>query len=213
MKSLKRAIPFFALLLLASHHAHADGSITSELRSVPEFRAIDLAGTLEVEVTIGKPARVEVRGETDLLGRVITTVKNGVLIIDTKESKHLHNNHLHVTITAPDLSSLALSGTGGLKVTGIANDSLAISLSGTGTIKATGSTGSLRAVLDGTGDIAAKDLAARDATAEVNGTGSAQLQATQSVDARLTGTGNISVHGHPARVKKSVTGLGNVSIR
>jgi hypothetical protein len=36
--------------------------------------------------------------------------------------------------------------------------------------------------------------------------------ATRSVDARITGTGSLDVHGHPAQVKKTVTGVGSVHI-
>jgi hypothetical protein len=47
---------------------------------------------------------------------------------------------------------------------------------------------------------------------DIGGTGSARLNATRSVDARITGTGSLDVHGHPAQVKKTVTGVGAVHI-
>jgi hypothetical protein len=47
---------------------------------------------------------------------------------------------------------------------------------------------------------------------DIDGTGSARLNATRSVEARITGTGSLSVHGHPSQVKKTVTGLGSVHI-
>jgi hypothetical protein len=126
---------------------------------------------------------------------VITTVKNGVLVIDTKFPQHDRHGHHHLKalVTAPDLTSIAISGTGAMKVTGITNDRLSISV-------------------PGTGEVAAKELAAKDATVEISGTGSATLRATQSLDATITGTGSIDVHGRPARVKKAVTGLGSIHI-
>jgi len=204
-----------AALVLASGRVSADSKSASATRSVPEFHAIDLAGTLEVEVTVGKPVSVELTGDADLLDKVITTVKNGTLVIDTKFPEHDRHGHHHLkaTVTAPDLTAIAISGTGAMKVTGIANDKLSISLPGTGSVTATGSTGALHVAVDGTGEVAAKELAAKDATVEVGGTGSATLRATQSLDATISGTGSIDVHGRPARVKKAVTGLGSIHIR
>lgn len=210
---MKRALPLFALLL-AYRAAHADGDIASETRSVPEFVAVELAGTLEVEVTVGKAASVVVSGERDLLSRVTTTVKNGTLVIDTKNDHERHrNSHLKATVTMPELKKASLSGTGTVHVDGVAAPSLELDLSGTGSLIVAGTTDSLRASLRGTGEIKAKQLAAKDAAVELSGTGSATLYASQSLDARVSGTGSVSVHGNPARVKKSVSGLGSVKIR
>jgi hypothetical protein len=210
---MKRALPLFALLVL-SRLAHADPAAAREPRTVPAFHAIDLAGTLEVEIELGKPASVELVGDAELFAKVSTSVKNGVLVIDTKFPRDQHgDHHIKALISAPDASSLSITGTGAMKVTGIANDRLALSVPGTGEIKATGSTGTLHVSVDGTGDISAKQLTSKAATVEVRGTGAASLNATESVEAIVTGTGSISVHGHPARVKKSVTGLGSIHIR
>jgi hypothetical protein len=212
---MKRAIQLSSLslfaLLLAIGAANADPQ-ASEPRSVPAFHAIELAGTMEIDVTIGKAQTVQVSGEADLLAKVTTVVKDGVLVVDTERNMR-RRHHLRVAITVPDLSSVALSGTGEMKIAGLANQSFAISLPGTGQLSITGSTSSLRVVVDGTGQINAKDLTAKSAKVEVNGTGSAVLRVSDSLEANVTGTGSIDVHGKPARVKKSVSGVGSIHIR
>ncbi len=205
-------LPLFAILLTHGV-SRGDTKQGSEARSVPAFHAIELAGTLEVDVTVGKPASVQVSGDADILGKVLTTVKDGVLVIDTDRDLHRRHLHLRAAVTIPALTSITLSGTGGMKVTGVAGESLAVSLPGTGAMTLAGSTGSLRVVVDGTGQVAAKDLTAKAATVEVNGTGQAALRVTQSLDAKVTGTGSIEVHGHPTTVKKSVSGVGSIHLR
>jgi hypothetical protein len=202
------AVPVISLL--ACGLAHAD-PIASEARTVPAFHAIDLSGVLDVNVTVGKPASVEIFGDADMLAKVTTTVENGVLVVGTKK-KLRKNSHLKAVVTAPDLTSLALSGVGDLKATGISNDRLAIHLSGVGSLGAEGTTGTLSVVHSGTGDVAAKNLAAKASTVEITGVGDAVVQATQSIDARLTGVGDIKVYGHPAQVKKSRSGIGDIKI-
>jgi hypothetical protein len=218
---LAPAFAVFLILGLALRLARAeppdsaDSPQATQTRTVPAFHGVDLAGVLTVEVTLGKPASVTVSGDADLVDKVTTTVKDGVLVIHTPEHRRDHNRRnrrLHAAVTAPDLSSLAITGTGTLKATGIANDRLAIDVPGTGTLKLSGSTGALNVRLGGTGEVTGKDLAARDLVVDIDGTGSARLNATRSVEARITGTGSLDVHGHPSQVKKTVTGAGAVHI-
>jgi hypothetical protein len=143
---------------------------------------------------------------------VTTKVKDGVLVIDTKE-KLPKNTHLRAAVTAPDLSSLSLSGVGSLKVTRVANQRLDLSLSGVGSVRATGTTGSLRVVNSGTGDVEAKQLVAKVSTIEMTGVGQATLHTTESIDARLSGVGGIEVYGNPTHVKKKRSGIGDIRIR
>jgi hypothetical protein len=212
--------PAFALLLAlgiarAEPSDSADPPQATQPRTVPAFHGIDLAGVLAIEVTVGKPASVTISGDADLVDKVTTTVKDGVLVIKTPEHRrdqHRRHRRLHAAVTAPDLSSLAITGTGTIKATGVANDRLAVDVPGTGALTVSGSTGALSVRLGGTGEVTGEDLAARDLVVDIDGTGSARLNATRSVDARITGTGSLDVHGHPSQVKKTVTGLGSVHI-
>lgn len=208
---MKRLIPLFAILL-AYRLSHADPQLARESRSVPAFQAIEVAGVIEVEVELGKPVSVEISGEADLLARVTTKVKDGVLVIDTKE-KLPKNTHLHAAVTAPDLSSLGLSGVGSLKVTRVANQRLELNLSGVGSLSAKGTTGTLRVVNSGTGDVEARQLVAKVSTVDMTGVGQAVLHTTESIDARLSGVGGIEVYGNPTHVKKKRSGIGDIRIR
>lgn len=204
------------VLALVSALASAEPSVVTEARTVPEFHAIDLAGVLDVNVSVGSPAKVEVTGEPALVAKVTTSVEHGVLVLDTRKLRKFQTNRrdsLRVTITAPSLSSLVLSGVGSLKAAGLTGDNLAIDLSGTGEISAAGSTSALHVKISGVGDVRAKDLPARSATVELGGPGHATVRATESIDARLTGIGDIDVYGHPAQIRKSVSGLGGIHVR
>ena len=198
-------------LMLALGAAHADPQ-ASEPRIVPAFHAVELAGTMEVEIAVGKGQSVQVSGEADLLAKVTTVVKDGVLVIDTPRDLR-KRHHLHVAVTTPELSAVSLSGTGEMKISGVSSERFAIGVSGTGQLTVRGSTGSLRVDVGVTGEVMAKELTAMSANVDVSGTGSATLYVTESVQADVTGTGSIEVHGKPAKVKKSVSGVGSIRIR
>jgi hypothetical protein len=198
-------------LAMLAGRAHA-GSDASQPRTLPAFHAIDLVGTMQIEVAAGQTQSVQLVGDSPAFDRVLTTVKDGTLIVDTKLER---NNHyrLKLIVSVPDVSKLVVEGTGSMKVTGIANNRLAIDLPGTGEIKVDGSTGDLKISVDGTGDISARKLNAKSATVSMAGTGAATITATESVDATVTGTGSIDIDGHPANVHKHVTGVGSIHVR
>jgi hypothetical protein len=209
---MKRALPLLALLF-AYRVGHADPQLVSETRAVAEFRAIDLPGMIGVDVTVGKPASVVITGEPSLVAKVTTRVENGTLVIDTKlDNQSLRDDQLKAVVTVPDLTSVSLSGMGSLRVAGIASARLAVDLSGLGSLTIKGATDTLHAKLNGAGSLVAKALIAKHATVVLDGLGSASVYATESIDANVTGAGSLSVHGHPARVKKSVSGLGSLKI-
>src|SRR5678815_560857 len=81
------------LLAIGVSLAHGDTE-ASQARSVGAFHAVELAGVLEVEVTVGKPASVEVSGDADLIDKVVTTVKDGVLVISTPDLRNLSLIHI-----------------------------------------------------------------------------------------------------------------------
>jgi hypothetical protein len=199
-------------IVLASGVAHADLRSASEVR-LPEFHSVELAGGLEVEIVVGPTASVTISGDPDAVDKVTTVVNGTTLVIDTKARWRLHTRSpLVAHVTVPDLRSVALSGSGRMAVTGVASPSLAIDLSGSGSLSVAGATGALRVGLGGSGSVEASKLMVKDAAITLGGSGNIALSASQSVDAKLTGHGNIRVLGHPARVERSVLGSGNIQV-
>lgn len=186
------------------------GGAVSEVRATGAFRGVELAGTLEVEARIGPATRVEVSGAPDRIKQVTTSVTGGVLRIDTKGK--VEKGRLRVVVTAPALEKLAISGTGELRASGLDGGTIDASISGTGAMQLAGKAAALRLSIPGTGEVRAKDLVVGDATIDVRGTAEAKIYATRSVDARIAGTGALRVHGHPATVKKSITGTAIVDV-
>ena len=209
---MKRNLLVFALLALAGS-ARAD----VDVRKVDAFSGIDLAGVMVVKATIG-PSKVEVHGDADLLKLVSTTVQNGVLVVDTprdfmKSMKGRKDGKLEVIVSAPDLSRVSISGTGTIDVAGLASRSLSASIAGTGALRLAGKTDKLKLVVDGAGEVKAKNLVANDVDVEIPGTAEAHVHAAKSLDADVPGTAVVRVYGKPANVKKSVHGTAIIDVK
>jgi hypothetical protein len=195
-----------------SEHATTRGSgvSASEERALPAFSAVELAGTNRVTVQVGRPQHVVVRADANLLDRVVTQVRSGVLVISDR-GNFSARSPMSVVVTVPSLGSATLSGTGQLTVTAVAARRFTARLSGTGTLTGSGSADRLDAALTGEGSLILAALPALDVSVAVDGTGTAMVHATSSLDAALTGTGTILYAGHPAHVTKKITGTGTIT--
>jgi Putative auto-transporter adhesin, head GIN domain len=188
---------------------NGSGTAATELRHLPSFTAVELAGTNSVSISVGAEQSVRVRADDNLIGLVTTEVRGGRLVIDETGSFRA-DEPMSVSVTMPTLDTLSLSGTGTLTADGVRSAQLTVSLDGTGSIRSTGTTDQLRATIGGTGELRLNDLVASRATAAVAGSGSIQLFASEALDATISGTGAITYRGSPGQVTKNVTGTGTV---
>lgn len=186
------------------------GVAASQTRTLPVFTGVDLAGTNEMTVQIGEPQQVLIRADDNLLDKVVTEVRDGVLVVSDRGS-FTTRSPMSVVVTVPSLQSATLSGTGLLIVTGVAADTFTARLPGTGTLIVSGRAEHVDASLSGDGTLTMGSLLARDATVSLSGTGNVTIHATRALDAAVSGTGSILYSGHPASVTKNIVGVGSIS--
>ena len=186
------------------------GVAASEIRRLPAFTAVDLAGTNEMTVQVGEPQQVVVRADDNLIDKVVTQVRAGVLVVSDRGS-FTTRAPMSVFVTVPYLRSATMSGTGQLTATGVAAKSFIARLPGTGTLLVSGRAERVDASVSGDGAVTLGSLLARDATVAVRGTGSVTIHVTRSLDATISGTGAIVYSGEPASVTKNITGDGTIT--
>jgi hypothetical protein len=186
------------------------GVAASETRDVDSFTDISLSAGADVVVTIGEKQTLTVRGDDNLLDDLKTTVDDGRLEIE--EDRNLDSKvGLTVEITVPDVAAVEMSGSGSIKVEGLETDLFRAEVSGAGDIEATGAVDRVEAEISGAGDVELDGLAAREAEAEISGAGDIHLQATDSLDASVSGSGSIVYTGDPENVQTEVSGAGAIT--
>jgi Putative auto-transporter adhesin, head GIN domain len=208
MRFAMRYLPLFAVLLCKAAFA------SSEPRNVGEFHAIEIDSStpIAIDVQVGPAIRVEVSGDPDVVARVETRVRDGRLVVGTRDALHPQTK-THVTITVPRLDAVAITGIGSIDATGVTAPSFAVSIGGTGSIKLAGASDGAAYQIGGTGDIDAKNFALKTATVAMAGTGHLALTASDAVQIAVHGVGDVDVFGHPKSVSKSISGVGHVSLR
>jgi hypothetical protein len=191
---------------------HGSGHAKTESRAVASFAKIDLAGSPDVEVAVGPAASVSVTTDDNILPIIETKVDGETLKINSKRS---YNTSLgvKVSITVPDLQGVSVSGSGNIHVEGLKAGDMDASVTGSGDITLNGVVDRLRARIVGSGDLRAGDLAAKNVQVSVTGSGDAAVRATEQLDARVTGSGNVRYSGNPPQVQHHVTGSGDIAPR
>ncbi len=188
------------------------GVSKTESRAVGSFSRINLAGSPDVEVAVGPETSVSVTTDDNILPIIETTVSGNTLSIDSR-SNYNSRIDVKVKITVPTLDGVSVSGSGDIHVTGLKASDIDAGVTGSGDVTLSGTADRLNAQITGSGDLRAGDLAAKYVRVTVTGSGDATIRATEELDAGVTGSGDVHYFGNPPKVRKSVTGSGDINPR
>ena len=187
------------------------GVPATQVRDVAAFQSVDLAGSNNVVIRVGEKRSVVVRADDNLLDRVTTEVQSGKLVIANTPGSFTTKSPMSVEVGVPTLDALTLSGSGNIVVTGVDARSLEVALPGSGTLTGNGTATRLDVTVSGSGVVQFTRLVAADVRADVSGSGSIFVTATESLDASVSGSGAILYAGSPQNVTKNVTGTGAIT--
>ena len=212
-----------------------NGNVVTIERSVGEYDAVALAGWFDVELVDGKEGQLTLKGESNLLERIKTEVKDGKLIIKREKGVELRPSNwgrgVLITVPVEDINAVSLSGSGDIvgktllksddfsaRIAGSGDIDISVeanqveaSLSGSGDINLSGKTTDLDIQVSGSGDVKAYELEAEFVKASVSGSADIKVTANQSIDARVSGSGDISYRGNPAKIRSKSSGSGDIS--
>jgi len=202
-----------ALSTLASGcMTRGNGELQAEVREVDPFHAIDVGGVFRLKATQGPQRRVEVRGDSNLVSRVVVESKGGRL------RAHLAGNvlpdlPLELIITTPELDELELSGAARGEVTAIDGKSLEIEVSGASKLKLQGRATKLDADISGASELVATALVADDVEIDSSGASNAELTANVSLEAEASGASSIVWFGSATKVNGETSGASSIEHR
>ncbi len=199
-----------ALTVLATAPAQArktiDGSGKLETRTLdlPAFTKLDLGGNFQVEVDFGKTQQVEVTVDDNLWDNLDADVSSGRLSLSWKKNCK-PSDHCTAKITVTDLDEFNLHGAGDIAMHGYRGKDLTFYVRGAGSAKLDGIVEDLDIIITGAGDCDARDLKAKNVKVTVSGVGDCEVYASDSIEARVSGVGNIDYWGKPgtARTRRS----------
>lgn len=205
-------------------------------RSVGPFEAVQ-TDSLHVVIKAGSTPQVQVQSTRKLIADLETVVEDTpqgkTLVVRTKAkgwSLQWGKSPTVVTVTVPQLSGVAVNGSGdvvvetmklprlrvGIRGSGdvqlnnITVDDLTLAISGSGDIGASGQATKLAVSIAGSGDVKAMGLKADDVSVKVAGSGDARVHANKTLAVSVAGSGDVVYSGH-AVLTQSIAGAGSVT--
>lgn len=199
-----------------------------ELRSISDdIRAIELSGTVDVILTQGNEAKMEVFANSPVgLSKLKTKIKGTSLVIGDDSSSNIvyahsiqgsivrkHNQEslgLRAEITLPHVTHLKISGAGDIQFRHVECEHFTAKATGAGSLEIGGKVNHFDARVSGAGDINAYKLLAKKGVLDVSGAGNIYAHIEQSVSADASGAGTIKISGNPTERDTSSSGAGEI---
>ena len=207
-----------------------------EDRHLSGFHEVNVSGSFDVYITQGSTESVKVEAPDEIIDRIITEVDGGVLKIYNKRDFNWngwfgHNQKVAIYVSLKDVNNISLSGSGDIYFKeGVSANTLKVNLvgsgdvvgkievkmletrlSGSGDIKLTGSAESSTVSIVGSGNFTARSMISVNCSVRVAGSGDAQVNVSNSLNASVSGSGDIHYSGNVRQISTSKSGSGDIS--
>jgi hypothetical protein len=235
MKTIKFALValFIAATFTSCQKINGKGDVIRESRTVTGYSGIEMAMDATVYYTQGDYYSLEIEAQENLMGYIETSVNGTELVIKEKHGVNLgKHDPIRVYITAPDVVSLVISGSGNISVneTWTGNE-LAANISGSGNIdianlqsnritaeisgsgnteihSGTSNYGDFN--INGSGNLDMRMAECDTMYASISGSGDMYVNVIKLLDVTISGSGNVYYYGTPA-INIHISGSGNVT--
>ena len=203
---MKKIIVAFAVVLLAASSAMAQRFVyddNAEKRGISSFHAIETSAGIQVIITKGSKEELAVSAnEKELIGKVETVVKDGVLKIYRDTDWKFWNNfkdwHIKVYVSYVKLDGLEASSGASIHGTDVHFDKLSVRQSSGALIELAGSADALH--VDGSSGSQFKgyDLKSNTCQADVSSGADVKVNVSKEINAKASSGGSIRYEGEAA---------------
>ncbi|HEX4510870.1 MAG TPA: head GIN domain-containing protein [Burkholderiaceae bacterium] len=207
------------------------GHVVDAKRTLGAFSKLSVEGSVDIDARPGTSPTATVRTDDNIAPFIETTVEGDTLHVRVKHGTSFRTHEtlkviveftqltdiqqrgsgdVHVfDLTSPRLES-EITGSGDLKVDHAQLGELRVGIAGSGDVAIEGHADEAHFHVAGSGDIHAERFAAHRVEVSVSGSGDAHVNAIDSLDAHVAGSGDVTFRGHPHDVTRHVAGSGSV---
>lgn len=223
---------------LATQASRAEAPVAAVTlqRNVAAFSAIELSGPYDVVVRAQGRQAVTLSGERKQLDEIETFVRGDTLVVRPVERNGFHfswgkrREPVVIHITASQLKSLAMSGSGDVELAQLAGERFSVSVDGPGDLQAAGAVRELAVRASGSGDLDLHRLKAANVDLGMSGPGDVRLSGVGNIlaatvsgsgdleadalrlarlDARMSGPGGMKLSGSTRELRLEASGSGD----
>lgn len=186
------------------------GNVQTQARDVRGFDSVELTGAGRLTINQTGTDSLTVRADDNILSLLTSEVAGTTLRLGIKPGASIGRaGDITFAVTVKQLKGVSSSGAGEVTVTGVDGPDLSVTHGGAGKVAVSGRVTSQAVNLSGVGQYDGRDLTSQDAEVSISGTGSAVVNASRTLVARISGVGSVQYLGDP-QVTKDVSGMGEV---
>ena len=181
-----------------------------ETRVDSNYFALDISIAFDqIIVHCGSEYSMTIVGDDNIVPLIITKVKDDVLYINSKQEFETQGESI-LTIHIKSLDTLSFKGVGEITIDNLDNKEFYCDFMGVGSCTLRGKVNNFIMNMNGVGSVNAKDLIAHIVDANVNGVGSAEVYAIDSLHAAVNGIGGLTYYGNPKKKELGNSFLGGI---
>ena len=230
MKFIKILLVSYLLVFSVSVYAQNDEDWVSETYETGHFTRINLEGGFKVFLVQGEVCELTVRAtDNDIFDEMEVKNYQGTLEVEV-DRKPFDFDRVNLYITFKTLQDLKIKGGIKLKTRGYLDlNDLRVKVEGGAKIELElkaedvdiiseggvlfeiqGVAESLNVAVSGAGHVDAEELKAKNVNFRIEGVGTGNVYATETLDAKIEGVGKVKYRGNP-KVNRSIDAIGSVS--
>lgn len=228
---------FTSLSMNAQNYKNINGKGSKVTKTITtsDYDAVAVSGSFHVTLVDGVEGTITIAAEENLMEYIIVEMQDNTLSIRPKKGYGLsasRGKKIEITVPVKSISNVSLAGSGDItsyfmlnaasfKISlagsgdiklGIEAQDVTVNLSGSGDIELKGKATTFTATLAGSGDIEALQLQADNAKVSLAGSGDIETFCTKSIEASVSGSGEIQYKGNPTKVDSKVSGSGTIKM-
>jgi hypothetical protein len=186
------------------------GNVITETRKVSGFKEVSLNGSGQLTLEQNGTESLTITADDNLMPYLTSEVSANKLTLGTKEHTNLSpSKDIIYKLTVKDLNAINVAGSGSADAKGIHTDQLKVVVAGSGSFSGAGSADQQDIMIAGSGDYRGANVKSKVVTISIMGSGNAELDATDKLNATVMGSGDIKYSGDPT-VTRNIMGSGSV---
>ncbi len=177
------------------------------------FSKIDVSTGIMVKVNVGGDYSVRAEADAKEFERLVIEVDGDTLSIRRKIGGFgWKSGEVRVDVSMPAIEGIEASSGASVEARNVEADEIELDASSGASIIASGTCGSLAADASSGASIKAKDLRCEEVAADASSGASLSVFASSAIEGDASSGGSINVAGKPAKVSKSTSSGGSVSV-
>lgn len=180
---------------------------------------------IKIQLVVKSLEEINIRGSGDVLGETLKGEKLNIAIQGSGDIKFKSltlgtftvgirgSGDVQVDNVDAKTVTTRIHGSGDIRLPALQATNVRISIKGSGDVSAAGVTDRLDVEIAGSGDVRADKLVSREAKVKVQSSGDVYVNASEKLNASVSGSGDIRYYGAPKEVTRAIKGSGTIEAR